>query len=75
MDADKQPHTMVDSRQEEALPGVDDKFSGQRQEGALRVVREPSVLVKRTDPFEEENIVQMYFASGIKRQDSPFRQR
>ena len=60
MAADKKPHTMLDSRQEVALPSVGDKCLGQRQEGAARVVREPSVLVKRTDPFEEENMVQVH---------------
>ena len=66
MAADNKPHTTLDSRQEEALPSVGDKCLGQRQEGAVRVVREPSVWVKRTDPCEEENMVRVHFASRGK---------
>ena len=53
----KKPHTTLDSRQRVALPSVGDKILGQRQGGAVRVVREPSVLVKRTDPIEGEHMV------------------
>ena len=68
-------HTQCWTAAKRALPSVGDKVLGQRQGGAALVVREPSVLVKRTDPFDDENMVQMHFASRIKRQDSPFRQR
>ena len=41
----------------------------------MRVVREPSVWVKRTDPFEEESMLQVHIASHVKMHGYLFRRR